>query len=151
MSWGWTLNKHDLAKNLEKKIKTPWPSPSACFGKNAEINWNCAKTHWKKSKLLVGLISSVEPRWLNFVKLYCWLVYIMWRQILKNFQGMGISHMVSVTRIFHYGTFHKMNLARLIPILAVVTCQLHDYDPFTECPWVKTRYDFTRLLKQRFK
>ena len=55
-------------------------------------------------------------------------------QILKNFQGMGISHMVSVFRIFHYKTFHKMNLARLIPILAVATCQLDEFDPFTECP-----------------
>ena len=30
--------------------------------------------------------------------------------------------------------FHNMNLLRLIPILAVVTCQFVEYDTFLECP-----------------
>ena len=51
----------------------------------------------------------------------------------------------------HNEIFNKMNLTRLIPILAVVTCELDDYDLFTECPWVETKHDFANMLKQRFK
>ena len=57
----------------------------------------------------------------------------MRRQFEESF-GMGITHMISVFRMFRNEIFHKMNLLRLIPILVVVTCQLDDYDLFSECP-----------------
>ena len=57
----------------------------------------------------------------------------MGRQFEESF-GMGISHMISVSRMFRNEIFYNMNLLRLIPILVVVTSQLNDYDPFSECP-----------------
>ena len=57
----------------------------------------------------------------------------MGRHFEESF-GMGISHMISVSRMFRNEIFYNMNLLRLIPILVVVTSQLNDYDPFSECP-----------------
>ena len=48
----------------------------------------------------------------------------------------NFTHGISVMKFFITKDFTKMNLLRLIPILVVVTCQLDDYDPFEECPYV---------------
>ena len=76
--------------------------------------------------------------YLNFVctiKLHNRQFFCHW----VGFNGIGrvwISQMVLGFRIFITKYFIKMYLVKLIPILALVTCQLDGYDPFYECPWV---------------